>query len=323
MADNLNRRDFGRQAATAAGGAAAAALFGGRAVANANEEARGDRLLLLGLNALARAHSRNYFADGHRGAGIVSAHYLCIDNELDDRARLRITRLIEKNWGESPLCRPFPDEPSAPKQIDKIGEALVEGGEVLRQVGHNAIFAMLAIKAFRAVPAAATPQRIDGVCKLIRSFTPWRDVEPDPALEPPPFSDTAAAARFVLREADAAIDRFIGFGQGYAGHMLTFGQSLIELAAMGDVAWAESCRTAFRKYVTVTRLGPEKDSKRRPEHETSDLRPVDAAYWEKRPDNSLGIGHVFKYPYAFYDLLRRARDPELERRLNAKAYRIF
>ncbi|MCH5376476.1 MAG: hypothetical protein JJ992_21105, partial [Planctomycetes bacterium] len=144
-------------------------------------------------------------------------------------------------------------------QIDKIGAALVDGGEVLRQVGHNAIFAMLAIKAFRMLPDAATPERIDGVCKLIGSFTPWRDVEPDPDVDPPPFVETAAISKFIQREASAAIDRFVGFGQGFAGHMLTFGQSLVELAAMGDVKWAESCRTAFRKYVTVTRRGPDAD----------------------------------------------------------------
>ena len=93
--------------------------------------------------------------------------------------------------------------------------------------------------------------------------------------------------------------------------MLTFGQALVELAAMGDVEWAESCRTAFRKYVTVTRRGPEPDSKRYPDHKPSDLRPTDAAYWEKRGDNTVDIGHVFKYPYSYYDLLRRADDPEL------------
>ena len=41
------------------------------------------RLPLLGLNALARAHTLNYFTDGHRGAAILSAHWLCVDNELD------------------------------------------------------------------------------------------------------------------------------------------------------------------------------------------------------------------------------------------------
>ncbi len=105
--------------------------------------------------------------------------------------------------------------------------------------------------------------------------------------------------------------------------MLTFGQSLVELAAMGDVEWAESCRTAFRKYVTVTRLGPDKDSRRIPDHKPSDLRPNDSEYWKRRGDKTLGIGHVFKYPYGYYDLLRRANDPELAQALDAKAYHVF
>jgi hypothetical protein len=231
--------------------------------------------------------------------------------------------LIDLNWASSALCKPFPEAKPEPERIKEIGVVLADGGDVLRQVGHNAIFAMLAIKAFRMMPDLATSQRIDGVCALIRSFTPWRDVEPDSDIDPPPFNDAVAASQFILQEATAAIDRFIGFGQGFAGHMLTFGQSLVELAAMGDVEWAESCRTAFRKYVTVTRQGPEDDAPRRPDHKPSDLRPTAAAYWEGRGDKTVGIGHVFKYPYACYDLLRRSDDPELARAWNAKAYHLF
>ncbi|MBT3267119.1 hypothetical protein HN371_08210 [Candidatus Poribacteria bacterium] len=255
--------------------------------------------------------------------GIVAAHFLCVDNGLDERASSRIAELVDLNWASSPLCEPFPDASPQPGRIDEIGAALVEGADALRQVGHNAIFAMLAVKALRMMPDAATVPRIDGVCAMIRSFTPWRDVEPDPDVDPPPFADAAAASRFILREASAAVDRFVGLGQGYAGHMLTFGQALVELAAMGDFGWAESCRTAFRKYVTVTRRGPEPESVPRPDHEPSDLRPTDSAYWERRGDNAVDIGHAFKYPYSYYDLLRRAGDPDLTGAWDEKAYHLF
>ena len=322
MADHLDRRDFGKRVSVAVGGVVSGTLSSREA--GAQEAARPDeRLLVLGLNALARAHEMNYFTDGHRGAAMVSAHFLCVDNHLDERARARISELVDLNWAATALCKPFPTTTPEPSRIDEIGAALMEGGEVLRQVGHNAIFAMLAIKAFRAVPNAATPERIDGVCKLIRSFTPWRDVEPDADVDPPPFAEAKAVSQFILRETSGAIDRFVGFGQGFAGHMLTFGQSLVELAAMGDVEWAEGCRTAFRKYVTVTRLGPDTDAKRIPDHEPSDLRPTDAEYWAKRGDKAVGIGHVFKYPYAYYDLIRRAGDPDLARELDGKAYHVF
>ncbi len=329
----INRRDFGIRSSTAIGGLAASTaigstiigstIIGSRALLAQDRNPQEMRLVLLGLNALARAHQMNYFNDGHRGAAMISAYFLCVDNHLDEEATARIVELFDLNWASSELCQPFPDGDPDPNGIDKIGAALVEGGDVLRQVGHNAIFAMLAIKGFRMMPQAATPERIDGVCKLIRSFTPWRDVEPDPDVDPPPFTDQTAASRFILEEASSAIDRFVGFGQGFSGHMLTFGQSLVELAAMGDVEWAESCRVAFRKYVTVTRLGPEPGDRRIADHQPSKLRPKDAEYWQQRGDKAVGIGHVFKYPYGYYDLLGRADDVELAQAFDAKAYHLF
>lgn len=282
------------------------------------------RLVMLGLNALARAHEMNYFTDGHRGASLVSAHLMCVDNQMDETATARIAQLFDLNWASSPLCKPFPEEEPDPSQIDKIGLALADGRGVLREVGHNAIFAMLAIKGFRMLPSAATPKRIDGVCKLIRAIKPWRDeIEPANDVDPPPFADTAAASEFVLREASAAVDRFIGHGQGFTGHMLTFGQALVELAAMGDVEWAESCRTSFRKYVTITRNGPQPEDKTYKDHQPSPLRPTSAEYWQKRGDHAVDIGHVFKYPYSYYDLLRHVDNPALKQEWDAKAYHLF
>lgn len=319
----IDRRTFNGRAAAAIGGLASIPMLVDGQAFGAEQDPAEKRLVLLGLNALARAHEMNYFADGHRGGALVSAHLLCRENGLSEPARSRIEQLFDLNWGKARLCRPFPEADPAPEQVRRIGVALAEGGPALRQVGHDAIFAMLAIKGFRMLPEAATPERIDGACNLIRSMKPWRDVDPDPEVKPPPFSDAKAASRFVLREASDSVDRFIGYGQGFAGHMLTFGQALIELAAMGDVEWAESCRTAFRKYVTVTRLGPKPDDRRYKEHPPSDLRPNGADYWRRRGDKTLGIGHVFKYPYSYYELLRAADDPALQREWEGKAHRIF
>ena len=281
------------------------------------------QLVELGINALARAASMKYFADGHRGASMISASMMCTDNKFDDAAVSRIGELFDLNWANSKLCSEFQKEEPDPKAIEKVGKTLAEGGETLREVGHDAIFAMHAIKAFRMMPHTATPTRVRGVCDLIRAFKPWRDVVPAEGISLPDFSDQRAAARFVLKEACDAIDRFIGYGQGFAGHMLTFGQSLIELASMGDVEWAEGCRTAFLKYITVTRLGPQSGDRKINEHKFSELRPDEAQYWRKRNDKSLGLGHVFKYPYAYYDLLAKAQDPVLEKEFESKAWRLF
>ncbi|MHC4480619.1 MAG: hypothetical protein ACYS1C_06580, partial [Planctomycetota bacterium] len=68
-----------------------------------------ERLLLLGLNAMARAHELDYFVDGHRGASMVAAYALCMDNDLDARASSRIAELIHLNWASTPLCQAFPE----------------------------------------------------------------------------------------------------------------------------------------------------------------------------------------------------------------------
>ena len=327
MHNHLNRRDFSRRTSAGVAGLLAGSILGHDAHAvEQTVQPNGDantRLVQLGLNAMARAPELNYFVDGHRGAALVAAHEMCVGNKLDAPATARITQLFDLNWGSTALCKPFPDADANPAQIDRIGDALAEEADVLREVGHNAICAMLAIKGFRLLPSAATPQRIDGVCKLIRSFQPRRDVEPDADVDPPPFAESAAASQFILRETSAAIDRFIGFGQGFAGHMLTFGHALVELAAMGDVELAEKCRTAFRQYVTITRRGPEPNARKIADHKPSDLRPKDATYWKNRGDRAVDIGHVFKYPYSYYALLRYANNPELQQTVDAKAYHLF
>ncbi|MCA9129147.1 MAG: hypothetical protein KDB22_18795 [Planctomycetales bacterium] len=281
------------------------------------------RLVRLGLNALARAPEMSYFADGHRGAAMISAHLMCIDNQFDDAAASRIVELFDLNWAPSKLCQPFPASDPIENAAERVGRTLAEGKGVLREVGHDAIFAMHAIKGFQMLPETATEQRVEGVCNLIRAIKPWRDIAPEDDVQPPPFEDSVAASRYILREASDAIDRFQGFGQGFAGHMLTFGQSLVELASMGLVEWAESCRTAFRKYVTVTRLGPQPDDRKIADHAFSELRPDQVKYWQQRGERTLGIGHVFKYPYAYYDLLACAQDPALEQEFDAKAWQLF
>ncbi len=323
MKETLKRREFTWLASSGVCGVFGASAFGAEPGELREQDPAEMRLVLLGLNALARAHELSYFADGHRGASLISAHLLCDENQLAPEARARIESLFDANWAKAPLCQPFPESDPDPAELGKIGEALAAGRGQLREVGHNAIFAMLALKGFRMLPSAATPERIEGVCKLIRDIKPWRDEAPDPEIDPPAFTDAAAASRFVLHEASAAVDRFKGFGQGFSGHMLTFGQALVELAAMGDAEWAESCRLAFRKYVTVTRKGPQPDDRRIADHGPSALRPNGTEYWQKRGEKTLGIGHVFKYPYSYYDLFRHVDDPALKAEWEAKADQLF
>ncbi|MGV3664168.1 MAG: hypothetical protein ACO1TE_28605 [Prosthecobacter sp.] len=324
MSTHLSRRTFVRHTSSGLCGLLAGSMPGAETGGRQEHNAAAKRLILLGLNGLARAHTMSYFTDGHRSAALISAHLMCEENHLAEEARARIEQLLDLNWAQTPLCAPFPEEDPDPEQVRKIGEALMEARGSLREVGHNAIFAMHALRGFRLMPELATPRRIQGVCSLLRAIKPWRDdTRPAEDVDPPPFGDLTAASAFVLREAGTAIDRWQGHGQGFSGHMLTFGQALVELAEMGASDWAESCREAFRKYVTITRGGPGPEDKPRPDHRPSQLRPNSAEYWRKRGDRQVDIGHAFKYPYSYYNLLARVSDDTLRRELDAKAWQVF
>ncbi|MCA9031994.1 MAG: hypothetical protein KDA66_14360, partial [Planctomycetaceae bacterium] len=193
----MNRREFTIGSAAAIGGLLlpGAGAYGDEGILDKN------RLVRLGINALARSPEMNYFSDGHRGAALISAHLMCVNNKFDEAATNRIVELFDLNWAPTKLCQPFPENDRVEDAAEQVGKALAEGGGVLRQVGHDAIFAMHAIKAFRLLPETATPERVDGVCRLIRAFTPWRDEGPDADVDPPPFSDEVAASRYILKEA--------------------------------------------------------------------------------------------------------------------------
>ena len=94
MNPRLNRREFAWQASTGACGLMAGALLGAEQPVGREHDPSEKRLVQLGLNALARAHEMKYFADGHRGASLISAHLLCAENKLDERARSRMLRDI-------------------------------------------------------------------------------------------------------------------------------------------------------------------------------------------------------------------------------------
>ena len=97
MDRSLNRRDLAKWSSAAVGGLLTGAFLGSGHSAGRDRDMSENRLVLLGLNALARAHELDYFADGHRGASMVAAHLLGVGNDLDKQARSRIEELLDLN----------------------------------------------------------------------------------------------------------------------------------------------------------------------------------------------------------------------------------
>lgn len=282
-----------------------------------------ERYVIHGLNALARAHATNYFMDGHRGASMIAAYYLCAEHDVEDGAAETIARMVDAHWTHTDLCAPFPEEPADPALLGRIVSALEGSMGRLRQAAHNVILPSLALKAFAQLPETVTPSRVEGICRLIQCFDTADDVTLDPGDPVPDFAEPQAMAEFVLTETLRTIEAFLERGQGWSGHMLTFGRAIIELSELGYTGLASRARHDFKLYVTRTRMGPLDTDKPRPEHGQTELRPLEHAYWEQREGKDVGIGHCYKYPYGFYGLMGLARDPDLKQRYLDECYRLF
>ncbi len=276
-----------------------------------------------GLDALCRAHTMSYFADGHRGAAIVSACFLVHENPAENGVAEILASMIDAHWAQTDLCAPFPDEPADAALLDRVVAVLDANIGLYREVGHNAIFAALALKTFAQLPDTITPARVDGICKLIECFDTPEDIELDETDEFPAMDTPRGAAEFILAETLAAMERFHGRGQGWSGHMLTFGRSLIDLNQCGYAALAKKGQHAFKQYVKRVRMGPLARDIPRTEHPRSQCLPLERAYWDARKTKDVGIGHCFKYPYGFCGLLALAQDDALKQRCLAEAYRVL
>jgi hypothetical protein len=181
----------------------------------------------------------------------------------------------------------------------------------------------MALKALQQVPEAATPTRVAGLCKLIESFTTIADIHPEEGDESSDWGEPLDVAEFVLSELLRTIEAFDGRGQGWSGHLVTCARALLDLRELGYGTLAQTGEPAFKLYIKRIRMGPLETDKPRPEHPQSDLRPHQRAYWEKRAERSIGIGHCFKYPYGFYGLLDLVQDVRLERQCIQAAYHIL
>jgi len=282
-----------------------------------------ERRLILGLNALSRAHASDHFGDGHRGAAMVSAAFLCAENAIEEEAAQAIGRLIDAHWAHTALCEPVRGSAAKRQSLDLVAAALEANCGHLRQAGHNVIFASLALKALAQLPKELTRDWAHGIVRLIERFTTVDDVpvaEGDPL---PPLNPLEPFAGFVLRETLRTMRDFEGRGQGWSGHMLTYGRAMLDLVEGGWQELAGKCLPAFAMYVARTRQGPLESDTPRPEHPASDLRPLAGAYWERRAGQDPGLGHCIKYPYGFYGLLRLVRDDGLREKCLRESYRVL
>jgi len=294
------------------------ALFDRRAAGDEKTDTPiGPREIVKGLDGMSRvAEKGGVFGLGHNAAAVISSAFFCREQKLDADTQKEMLAYLDARLLKNPIySAPRPKEAADPKLVEGLLVDLDAGIAILRGKGHNIIFAVACLKALRAVPEAATPERIGGLRKMVRSFgmttgKPAKDPEPLVGLD-----DERKFIHFVFEEFLAAK------GDGFDGHVVTIGHALVELHRMGHKDLARKGVPAYWQWVRESRGGSDGGGGTAEPKPT----PLTRAYWVAQAKRRLGeivSSHMIKYPYSFYALARDVKDEALKKRILAKVSRL-
>jgi hypothetical protein len=297
------------------------ALFDRRAAADDKKAAEdmliGPREIVMGLDGMSRvAEKGGVFDLGHNAAAVISSAFFCREQKLDADTQKEILAFLDAGLLKNPIyVAARPKESADPKLVEGLLEDLDAGIATLRGKGHNIIFAVACLKALRAVPEAATPERIDGLRKMVQSFGKTKGEiaeDPDPLVG---LDDEQKFVHFVLEEFLKAK------GAGFDGHVVTIGHALVELHRLGHKDLAQKGVPAYWQWVRESRADEVKPAPAPPQAPT----PLTREYWAAQAKRRIGgvVGsHMVKYPYSFYALAKDVKDEALKKRILAKVYQL-
>jgi len=301
------------------------ALFDRRAAAGdegpGGDAPIGPREIIKGLDGMSRvADKGKVFADGHNAAAVISSAFFCREQGLDADTQKEILAFLDARLLKNPIyAAARPREAADSGLVAGLLEDFDSGIATLRGKGHNIIFAVACLKALRAVPEAATPARIDGLRKMVRSFGKAGDAvakDPDPLVG---LDDEQKFVHFIFEEFLRAK------GDGFDGHVVTIGHALVELYRMGHKELAHKGVPAYCQWVRGARAGDGEGGGEVSPAPPRAPTPLDREYWSAQAKHRIGevvSSHTVKYPYSFYALAKDVKDEDLKRRILAKVYRL-
>ena len=264
------------------------------------------------------AETGNTFGLGHNAAAVISSAFFCREQKLDADTQKEILAFLDARLLKNPIyAAARPKETADPKLVEGLLEDLDAGIATLRGKGHNIIFAVTCLKALRAVPEAATPERIGGLRKMVQSFGKTKggvEKDPEPLVG---LDDEQKFVHFIFEEFLKAA------GDGFDGHVVTIGHALVELHRMGHKELARKGVPAYWEWVRGARAneGEGEVAPAPPQAPT----PLTREYWAAQVKHRIGeivSSHMVKYPYSFYALAKDVKDEDLKKRILAKVYRL-
>jgi hypothetical protein len=279
-----------------------------------------ERYLELGLSAMATA-GEPFMA--HFGAALLAGWWFAADRnaspELDRAITATADQIVAKHqWLFATQRSARPDTALEAEIVEHIGGTRLDG---VWAIGHDVIYAALAVRTFQARPESCTGPIVEGLHRVIGAC------HEQPLLQIANIFDvtdaTGADLGLALDEpadvARVALETMVGFThvypglhQGHIGHIIDHAHALVSLERLGHRSEARHGRNGFLEHVAALR---------KIWHEPANMPEVtvgitdDArqpAYWKHNySSNDWAVGHVFKYPYALYDLLDLVDDSTL------------
>lgn len=281
----------------------------------------GKEYIAKGIVAMAEAH-RFHWAAGHHGAAIIAAYFFCRENPLDERTLLAVRGQMDAFLA---FRRKYFPEPTAAGRgradPDRIARTLERHVAEFRKggCGHDAIFASLALKGLRDLPDLASPDAVDGICRMIGQFQEGLPVEVSAYDQEHPLPPYQGEEDIAEAAADALLRLRSHFVEGTetsvanAVHWITHADALITLHELG---YGEVARRGYRAHQQhINHPVREADGRASAPPDAPGIPGLLAAeYWESgAPKDTQGdnwfYGHSFKFPYSLFRVLGRVDDP--------------
>jgi hypothetical protein len=279
-----------------------------------------DQYLKLGLAAMATA-GEPFMA--HFGAALLAGWWFTQDQRASadlDRAIARTAdHMVDKHrWLFGELPSGHADAALEAELVAHVGGHL----DGVWAIGHDVIYTALAVRTFQARPELCTRPVVDGLHRVIDAchqqplvqiagLFDVTDARSDD-LVGLAVDEPSDVARVALETVVGVTHVYAGLHQGDIGHVIDHAHALISLDRLGHRAEYRRGRRGFLTHVAALRKiwHAEADLAEVTVGITDDARQP--SYWEHDyTANDWAVGHVFKYPYALYDLLALVDDPPL------------
>ena len=286
----------------------------------------------LGLAGLARAHDEGDANRGHYGAGLIAAYLLSADHPLPAATLAGLHEQVERFIAHNQrFLTPYPNSaPRVGSTEARLIAALATNVDRLCAIGHNVIFAVMAIRALRRLGRDPGERQTASLCALITDLSSpvtsamGIDLASLDVAAMVPYRDGSEVAVTALREMPKFVRVYAGLFAGWVGHVVTLGHAVVELDRLGHSDLARRAHAPHRLLVAQAALLHRHPPDGLVENGRVPWSPLQPEFWQRDyAGNNWAFAHTCKYPLAYLALRPAITDAQEQGRLDEAMTRIW